>query len=516
LFTAFLDTKLRMDPTREEHVKDATIKGTMGFAMRLRIAVPDYEVNGQLWRINHYEGSALYDQDLVFLAFEDGPGNWGVAWGVNRPDSGSDDLEVVRAPAADATAEDGETAFRRVQDGALQFWLPDPSNHVADAFRAWLRLTARHVVFGLMILPLAQLNLVDRVPRCCGLRYSVAVRGVGGADLLRAEPSLPHDRRSVRHADCQTGPIERHTIKADPPIEYLLGVVEFDDRIEIRPAQMDTLFAQLQVESATEDLCLVVFVHGWENNASYNNGNVQEFRQLLEQLARTEGQHLPGAWSRPRKVVGIYAGWRGRSLDAGALSAITFWNRKDAAQRVASGSIRELLGRARALRDTIDRTTWEGKLLPIGALPPPGQKLRSTRLLTIGHSFGGLIVYTALAQYFTDRAAASGMATSLGATADADKAIAGYGDLVVLINPAVEAITWEPIRQLVEKRPASGYARRQRPVFVEVTSTADDATGIAFPLGRSLNTIAESFTGAEEKREATVALGSMNRSSLMI
>jgi hypothetical protein len=99
------------------------------------------------------------------------------------------------------------------------------------------------------------------------------------------------------------------------------------------------------------------------------------------------------------------------------------------------------------------------------------------------------------------------MATSLGATADADKAIAGYGDLVVLINPAVEAITWEPIRQLVEKRPASGYARGQRPVFVEVTSTADGATGIAFPLGRSLNTIAESFTSAEEKREATVALG---------
>ena len=139
--------------------------------------------------------------------------------------------------------------------------------------------------------------------------------------------------------DCQTGSIERHTIKADPPIEYLLGVVEFDDQgSKYIPAQMDTLFAQLQAASATEDLCLVVFVHGWENNAGYNNGNVQEFRQLLEQLARTEGQHLPGAWNRPRKVVGIYAGWRGRSLDAGALSAITFWNRKDAAQRVASGS----------------------------------------------------------------------------------------------------------------------------------------------------------------------------------
>jgi hypothetical protein len=308
--------------------------------------------------------------------------------------------------------------------------------------------------------------------------------------------------------NCKTGSMERHAVNTDPPVEYLLGFVEFDDQgSKYLPAQMDALFAQLRTEAATQDLCLVVFVHGWENNARYDNGNVQEFRLLLEQLARTESQHPPGAWNKPRKVVGIYAGWRGQSLDAGDLSVITFWNRKDAAQRVALGSVRELLGRARALRDTLNRTTWAGELLPAGASPPVGQRLRSTRLLTIGHSFGGLIVYTALAQYFIDRAAATAMAISLGGALNRDKLIEGYGDLVVIINPAVEAISWEPVRQLMEGRKTSDYAPWQRPVFVEVTSEADDATGIAFPLGRSLDTVTENFISPDERQEAMLSLG---------
>jgi hypothetical protein len=342
------------------------------------------------------------------------------------------------------------------------------------------------------------------------LRTSLPALALAAVLLGGCVPNAPY-RTTAGICDtpgCRTGSIERHVLNADPPIEYLLAVVEFDDQgAKQLPEQMDALFAQLKAESAAQDLCLVVFVHGWQHNAQYDDTNMQEFRLLLEQLARTEGQHPGAAWGRPRKAVGIYAGWRGKSLDAGDLSDLTFWNRKDAAQRVALGSVRELLGRARALHDTLDRTTWSGRLLQAGAPVPPGEKLRSTRLLTIGHSFGGLIVYTAVAQYFTDRAAAAATAIELGDAQDADKAIPPYGDLVVIVNPAVEAISWEPIRQIVEDRKARDFAPNQNPVFVEVTSTADDATGIAFPLGRSLDTVSESFTSSEERREAQVAFG---------
>jgi hypothetical protein len=70
---------------------------------------------------------------------------------------------------------------------------------------------------------------------------------------------------------------------------------------------MNVLFDRLRAETAAQDLCLVIFVHGWKNNASYDNDDVRAFRALLEELARTEAQHPPGAWSKPRKVVGHLA-----------------------------------------------------------------------------------------------------------------------------------------------------------------------------------------------------------------
>jgi hypothetical protein len=328
--------------------------------------------------------------------------------------------------------------------------------------------------------------------------------------LCACKPNAPYRTTAgvCGAADCTTGSIERHTLNVEPPAEYLLGVVEFDDQGNKHlPAQMDALFDRLKAESADQDLCIVVFVHGWKHNASFDDSNMQEFRLLLENIARTEHERAHAAWDRPRKVFGIYAGWRGKLVDADLISDLTFWNRKDAAQRVALGSIRELLGRARAFRDTTDRFTWSGRLLPAGSQPAAGEKMRSTRLLTIGHSFGGLIVYTALAQYFTDRAAAAAMAPALGATSDDDKRIASYGDLVVIVNPAVEAVSWEPIRQIVENRHAQDFARDQRPVFVQVTSTADEATGMAFPAGRLADVINQSFDSESERKEALHAVG---------
>jgi hypothetical protein len=311
--------------------------------------------------------------------------------------------------------------------------------------------------------------------------------------------------------NCEIGSIEDHPVTADPSISYLLGIVEFDDQgAKHIPAQMDALFTRLEAESADQDLCITVFVHGWEHNAAFHDTNVDEFRALLETLALTEREHGTALHGKPRKAVGIYASWRGKSID-GDLFPLTFWGRKDAAERVAKGSVRELLGRARALRDTLNRKTWSGKLLQAGAPLPRGEMLRSTRLLTIGHSFGGLIVYSALAQYYTDRAAAAMMSTALGDARDEDKAISAYGDLVVIVNPAVEAMSWEPIRQIVEGRTATAFSRGQKPVFVEVTSTADNATGIAFPLGRSVSTMGESFTNGDELAEARTAFGHYER-----
>jgi hypothetical protein len=275
--------------------------------------------------------------------------------------------------------------------------------------------------------------------------------------------------------NCDSWSIVEHPVPQHPDKMYLDAFVEFDD--QGRPydrRQIDALFENLQTAAKTDDLCILVFVHGWKHNAAPGDPNVIEFDQFVRKVAVMEEERPPGSWWKARRVVGIYLGWRGLSLDLGEAGRdLTFWARKAAAQRVAEGSIREVLARLKEVRDAIDATSW------------PDRGPRNTRLITIGHSFGGLIVYSALAQYLTERAAASTMAPfskSLSAqggkklTESRTRQLAGYGDLVIIVNPAIEATRYEPIRELVASRKPEDYAPNQNPVFIEVTSDADWAT----------------------------------------
>ncbi len=231
--------------------------------------------------------------------------------------------------------------------------------------------------------------------------------------------------------------------------------------------------------------------------------------------------------TRPRNRTAGAAPWSA-SIQVGAGSRSTrhicrllsFWTRKDAAHRVAEGSLRSLIGELRAFRDLSNRAADRD-----GSNPR-----RETRMLTIGHSFGGLIVYSALAQYWTDRAAASliqsryfaNKTTGQASGTDDLREIPSYGDLVVVVNPAYEAMRYEPVRQLLDhqqtgKLPAR-FAPRQGPVLVQITSVGDTAfqgdwaTGVAFPIGRALNTFtqptrADPVTGDDERQQIERAVG---------
>jgi hypothetical protein len=328
------------------------------------------------------------------------------------------------------------------------------------------------------------------------------------------QPNAPfRDRTTVCLAQandngesCGAFSLEEHRLQNDPGRSFLLGFVEVDDqgRPYIRE-QIPTLFDRIEQEAQYQDLSIIIFVHGWKHNDASSDTNVLAFRRLLQQMAVMELQRAPTYWPA-RKVVGIYIGWRGLSFDAGEIGEdLTFWTRMATAHRVAEGAVREVLSRAKALRDAVDAVSWPGH-----------QDHRNTRLVTIGHSFGGLIVYTALSQYFIDRAvqtevapfARSLMPERARAGQEDGKEIAGYGDLVVVVNPAIEAMRFEPIRELMEsRRSPGGFAPNQNPVFVEVTSDADWATGVAFPAGRLVNTTFESFASDGERREAMSSLG---------
>ena len=212
---------------------------------------------------------------------------------------------------------------------------------------------------------------------------------------------------------------------------------------------------------------IIVFAHGWKHNADPGDGNLGDFRKHVEEIAALQ----QGAGARP--VLGVYLAWRGLSRDGNLLwTNSSFWDRQQAAQRVALGSARELLGRLKAFRN---------------GPPHAGGSSRAT-LVIIGHSFGGLVVYSAIAQSLIEAAATQ------------DEVTPSFGDLVVLVNPAFSAVSYLPVHQIVG---AKDFRADQLPVCVSVTAENDWATGYAYPLGSLPRLLTEAWRTPEE-REALI------------
>ena len=272
---------------------------------------------------------------------------------------------------------------------------------------------------------------------------------------------------------------------------YRLYFVEFDDQGWLFPEdhkdQSERLYhdAGKQLKYLMDDLNrlaedsdagysglnIVVYVHGWKHNAAAGDGDVKNFRRLLAGIAEVEQHRANDAVPKrlPRRIVGVYVGWRGRSLDLPEpLINVSFWDRKSAAQDVAIGSSRELFARLNHFRDKTNKAH-------------AGAKDPAVRFLVIGHSFGGLLVYNAIA---------NSLVTGLVEMEDNEAADPFQGNMIVLLNPAFEATRHEALHRL-----AAGLNRNRKyrvPVLVMITSTADWATRLAFPFGRYFNTFFES------------------------
>lgn len=77
----------------------------------------------------------------------------------------------------------------------------------------------------------------------------------------------------------------------------------------------------------------------------------------------------------------------------------------------------------------------------------------------------------------------------------------GFADLVVLINPALEAARYATLSEMPNER--RRYFESQLPVLAVLTSEDDDATGLAFPLGRWFSTLFETERDAQRLNPVT-------------
>jgi pimeloyl-ACP methyl ester carboxylesterase len=285
------------------------------------------------------------------------------------------------------------------------------------------------------------------------------------------------------------------------PFDQTHGSLNGDGRFVIQvddfgnlwdPAAARDALAYVERVSKATNTIVTVFVHGWHHDAAPDDKNARDFGQSMDDLATRLGEELytqsrlqltgdPGV-----SLVGIYIGWRGRSLP-GWLDYLTFWGRKQAAERVGQGDVREFLLRLRSLYH-------ERNAQPAGS----ASQKPFMGLVLIGHSFGGQVVFQAVNQTIEQELV---RATS---TTGEPQPLRGFGDLVVLLNPALEAHQFKRIDALSRQLT---YDHRQVPVMLVLSAVSDSARLVYFPLGRRFDLLRKPSIRSDRRELWLQALG---------
>lgn len=287
----------------------------------------------------------------------------------------------------------------------------------------------------------------------------------------------------TQSGDCADRAVQHHA--PGEPGEYYLSFIEFDDQGQLWDReQLHKVLGSYQPIAGVDDVLLVAFIHGWHHNADPEDGNIKEFRQLLTKLSQAEFNGGKG-----RKVLGVYIGWRGESITIPLINATTFWDRKNTAHKVGQQGVTEVLLK---LEEIVN--------VKAGMETTNPQPLNS-RLVTIGHSFGGAVLYTALQQILEDRFIDSRKNKTFAGDAN------GFGDLVVLMNPAFEALHYATLYDISQDY-CRNYFPSQLPKLAILTSETDQATGWAFPMGRFFSTFFETHTDLD--RHNCTGIGKIN------
>ena len=271
---------------------------------------------------------------------------------------------------------------------------------------------------------------------------------------------------------CSQHSLQQHN--AGKQDQYLLGFVEINDQGQLRNRQqMQALIDTINETAADDGVLINVFVHGWHHNAAPGDRNIDSFNASLTRLSQMENELSLSSRRSARKIIGVYVGWRGESITLPVINNLTFWERKNTAQEVGYLGIIELLVKLEEVTRVKNALT-----------PKP-----KSRLVVVGHSFGGAVVFSATMQMLANRFVDSQAGKTFQANAN------GFGDLVVLLNPAFEAIRYAPLYDIAQSR--CSYFANQLPKLAILTSEADYATKLAFPAGRFFSTLFETHDTVE-------------------
>ncbi len=164
--------------------------------------------------------------------------------------------------------------------------------------------------------------------------------------------------------------------------QYRLAFIEFDSHGKTFDPNEEAVALKLldraKADAPGGKIITVVYVHGWKNNAAEalpggKPKDVEKFENALLELGYRAGNAAENTGMKPVPVVGIYIGWRGKTLmGPDWYTALSLWSRRNTANRVGSGA-----DLAPILNRIIEKSN-EGS--------------GKSRVLMIGHSFGARVL----------------------------------------------------------------------------------------------------------------------------
>ncbi|MBK5529360.1 hypothetical protein JFT91_18030 [Pseudomonas sp. TH08] len=286
----------------------------------------------------------------------------------------------------------------------------------------------------------------------------------GCAPLKQYHPAPPY----LKNYDLDT-PLASCSADDARKADFQHGFVEFDEYGNLlNPAAFEAQMADIRAVQGP--VLIVTYLHGWRHSAAPDDEDVREFKLAMRNIAAMDGCK--------RKVIGLYMGWRGQVFARNSpLDLITFWDRKQTAHSVGSGAVTEVL--LRLDKERVRRNS-NSQL--------QAKEDTQSRLVFIGHSFGAAVLYTALAPILVERFTQSTSfdpadeLSTTGCQKNPKESLKTVGDLVVLINPAFEAMRLATLQKLSM---GCHYTKDQQPVLAIVTGTTDLATKRAFHIARA-------------------------------
>jgi hypothetical protein len=287
-------------------------------------------------------------------------------------------------------------------------------------------------------------------------------------------PGAPDEKRLWPSLDC------RNTL-------YTVGFIEFDDDEgkAIDPLQETKalrLIDAARASTPTGKIIVVVYVHGWKNNASEAEpgGKPKDVEKFRSALAELGFRSQTAAGSRdPIPVVGIYMAWRGKSVMGPSwFTFVSLWGRRNAANRVGEGD-----AFASSLANVIRKVN-----------EPMNGADTGSRIAMVGHSFGARVLEHAIEM----------KSIPLFTPIEGTNAAAPIVDLALYVNSANDArLSMTRLLQLKEhpivvRHPdykpdacAPDHSNRpdcrDYPLLVAITSRGDLATKYLLPVANTLN-----------------------------